>query len=453
MCGIAGISTSINSKINTRALAHELLVGIESRGSDASGFAFLDGNQNYIAYKDAKPGSQLPLSELPRRANTVILHTRLATQGTIANNGNNHPVLGPDGQVALVHNGVISNDYEFRTEFGGPFKGLPAVDSVVIPALIEQRGVGKAVQALSGYAAIAYLDNRYDDDILTLARLDYSPVHYTWLMDGTFVFASTKAILSAALRASNLDYGHIWEMDEETLFQVQRGVITFASDGYQMQEDDWARYRFGSATSGVRSSGGSESGSNYGNRHIGGSSGRYGVPSSFGNVEFDDDRFDDTDDNGVEYAYEYDPSTGMYKVIEGTSLGNRQVEFDPDEVAMAYAPESNSPVEPENILLGYYLELEGHAMEYYEEIEEVEDRLSALAQMDLPDNAILPHIDKRNRWVNYVVDMGHISSQNSMESWFADLALIDAHENPSTYSLQYVREGITDALIATGDAM
>lgn len=445
MCGIAGISTSINSKINVRALAHELLVGIESRGSDASGFAYLDQDNNYVAYKDAKPGSQLPLSELPRRANTVILHTRLSTQGSARKNGNNHPVLGPEGQVALVHNGVISNDYEFRHEFNGDFKGLPEVDSVVIPALIEQRGVGKAVEALSGYAAIAYLDSRYTMPILTLARLDYSPVQYTWLMDGTFVFASTKLILMEALEKSGLDYGHIFEMDEETLFQINRGVITFASDGYKMQEDDWARRSFGAATSGHAG------GSNYGNRHIGGSSNRYGIGSTFGNVEFDDDDYE----SDVSYSYEFDPSTGMYRVIEGTNMqtGGRAFTTDPDEVAMAYAPETNGPTDEDNILLGYYLELEGYNLEYFDELEELESRLSELAGMQLPDDALLPHITKQNRWVNYVKDMGHIGSKSSMESWFADLSLIDEHENPAVYSLQYVREGITDALIATGDAM
>ena len=75
-----------------------------------------DGSTGF--YKQPRPGSQLSLGELPRDARTVILHTRFATQGSTSDNRNNHPVISPEGNIALVHNGVISNDHLLRGDLG-----------------------------------------------------------------------------------------------------------------------------------------------------------------------------------------------------------------------------------------------------------------------------------------------------------------------------------------------
>jgi hypothetical protein len=459
MCGIAGFSMSPNSTVNVRSLAHELLSAIQFRGSDASGFAFTKGGTSGV-YKNDQPGGQLPLSELPRRAETVILHTRYATQGAVTDNRNNHPVLSPEANIALVHNGVISNDYEFRANMGGEFSGLPAVDTAVIPALIEKYGLKAAVPMLEGYAAIAYLDDRDEDKrTLHLARLESSPVAFTWLLDGSFVFASTKGLLEGALLMAGLEYGHVFEMAEEMYLRVAGGIILESDDGYQMQENWYAQSRWASATAG---GGGGKSAI-----ATGGSENTYtGIGSSFGNVVFDDDNPNDDSSQGYFWNAEtktYDP------VEEGWGQDYRsKVTTNADEIAMAYAEgetdangdrrrvfirnkdgelvEQNPDDDRDPDLQGYYIRLEDSSMDFFETIEELEDKLQWLSGLNLWDDCPFPDAERKQRWTNFVVDMGQITNSDGMESWLTDLAMVDTHESPNVYNLQYVRDGLSSIM-------
>jgi hypothetical protein len=198
MCGIAGFSLSVDSTINARKLSNAMLTAIEDRGYMASGYAFHhEGVHGY--HSAAQPGSSLPLKFMPRKARTVILHTRLATHGAVTDNRNNHPVTSPAGNIALVHNGVIYNHNQVRSKVDG---NLPDVDTSVIPAVIEQQGVA-SLNLLDGDAAIAWLDKR-DQGTLHLARYQHSPLCVAQLEDGSFVFASTEQLLWRVLIQLNL---------------------------------------------------------------------------------------------------------------------------------------------------------------------------------------------------------------------------------------------------------
>lgn len=219
MCGIAGFSLAPNSKIKARELSNALLTAIEDRGYMASGFGFHhDGIHGY--HSAATPGSSLSLKHMPRKAKTAILHTRLATHGSVEDNRNNHPVTSPDFNIALVHNGVIYNHADVRTQLTG---NLPPVDTSVIPALIEQRGL-QAIDELDGDAAIAWLDKR-DPDMLHLARYQHSPLTMAQLDDGSFVFASTEALLWRALIQLDLPPTWMYTASELEYFTIKFGVI------------------------------------------------------------------------------------------------------------------------------------------------------------------------------------------------------------------------------------
>lgn len=452
-----------SSAVNTRELTHHLLSAIEYRGSDASGFAFVKGDSDVGIYKAAVPGSQLPKTEMPRRATTGILHTRLATQGSKNFNENNHPVLSPSGNIALVHNGVIANDWEFREELNygtGPlWEGLAAVDSAVIPALIEHLGLKDGVAKLEGYAAIAYIDANQDDtDVLHLARLDYSPVAFTWLYDGSFVFASTKPLLAGALYAARLDHGHIFEMPDSTYFKVKAGVVQVLMEDVEMQEDLYTRYRWSKHTSGVQvptGTVGSEATSNHRNPS--------GIGSSFGNVEMFDDDGNPTEEDEDNFVSEWD------KDYRNQYNETRAFTDDPDEVAMAMAPETNGPREgwsavwlrdgegelflshyapndPEDAVQGFYISLEDGTLEYKESIEEVEKYLDWLCNLGLYENAPFPDTEHKLKWTNHVIDMGHIDTANGLNSWLADMAPIDRFESRAVRNLEFMREGLKDIL-------
>jgi len=97
-----------------RALAHRLLVELaaasEERGVDAAGFAALTSRGELIWRRQPGPARALfqgpEFARLRRRHIPLAIgHTRHATKGAPAINGNNHPHLA--GDWALVHNGHI----------------------------------------------------------------------------------------------------------------------------------------------------------------------------------------------------------------------------------------------------------------------------------------------------------------------------------------------------------
>jgi hypothetical protein len=231
MCGIAGFSLVPNSKINARELANALLTSIESRGNMASGYAWAKADGQHGDYRQAVGGSQLPLKELPRNAKTVILHTRFTTHGPASDNRNNHPVTSPDGKIMLTHNGVIWNEQSLRAmELKEIRSQLPMVDTSVIPALLQVRGLD-GLKELQGDAAIAWLDTD-TKDVLHLARLQSSPVAYAWLIDGSFVYASTAAHLFYALDSLDLFWIGAYPqpfatMDELDYFKITGGSVQF----------------------------------------------------------------------------------------------------------------------------------------------------------------------------------------------------------------------------------
>jgi len=221
MCAIAGFSLSNNSKISPRRLSHALLVEMDVRGNQASGFAWQSASGSGLFKKDVA-GANLSLKSMPKDVGVAVLHTRYATHGSTKNMANNHPVLSPDRQIALVHNGVIWNHNTVRSFIDAK---LPEVDTAVIPALLSQypNDLSK-LEMLDGDASVAWLD---EDERLTLkvARISHSPLCVAQLVDGSFVFASTESILMSALKSIGLKPIYLENVPERTLLTVRGGRL------------------------------------------------------------------------------------------------------------------------------------------------------------------------------------------------------------------------------------
>lgn len=203
MCGITGIhfkdprDKGISQRQFER-LVDELLLGIESRGRDATGLLVVDANgvpELTKADTDATKFIQWR-GTLPRRVRTVLGHTRLATQGKPENLDNDHPVQY--GTCYAVHNGHVFNDAELFAEHS---LGRNAeVDSEIIPALFDKFGLDKAhlaLQELDGNVATAVVDPARFPNQMILAKGYQSPVHYVETKYG-LVFASTEEALHKA---------------------------------------------------------------------------------------------------------------------------------------------------------------------------------------------------------------------------------------------------------------
>ncbi len=116
MCGVFGRIGGLPMK--EWSLAHRLMIELaiahECRGTDAAGYAALTSGGRLLWKRQPGPARDLFGSAdfaILRRHNVTLAigHTRLATTGAPAVNGNNHPHLAGDrgAEWAVVHNGFI----------------------------------------------------------------------------------------------------------------------------------------------------------------------------------------------------------------------------------------------------------------------------------------------------------------------------------------------------------
>ena len=135
MCGIIGITS-------TKPVAGKLTQGVrrlEYRGYDSVGVATLNGQAVELRKGVGKVDQvdrELSFADAPGL--TGIAHCRWGTHGGITKN-NAHPHLSPNGQIALVHNGIIENFLDLKQmllDEGHAF--LSDTDSEVIVHLIER---------------------------------------------------------------------------------------------------------------------------------------------------------------------------------------------------------------------------------------------------------------------------------------------------------------------------
>ena len=163
MCGIVGAV----AKRNIVPILIEGLKRLEYRGYDSCGVATLANDRlerlRSVA-RVADLSSQIEKKHLA--AETGIAHTRWATHGAPVTS-NAHPIFSR-GEIALVHNGIIENHEELRTELearGYVFE--TQTDTEVIAHLVHSLyaaslfdAVRRAVKRLTGAYAIAVLSKR-----------------------------------------------------------------------------------------------------------------------------------------------------------------------------------------------------------------------------------------------------------------------------------------------------
>ncbi len=336
MCSIAGFSLSNVSKVSPRKLSHALLVEMDVRGNQASGFAWQSTNGSGL-FKNDVAGARLSLRSMPKDADVAVLHTRYATHGSIKVMANNHPVLSPDSQIALVHNGVIYNHNTVRTYIDAK---LPEVDSSVIPALLSQypNDLSK-LEMLDGDASVAWLDES-ERMTLKVARISHSPLCVAQLKDGSFVFASTESILMSALKSIGEKPVYLENVPERTLLTVRGGrldqVEALPEQNREYEEKfDYSTSHYRNLTSGNKSASGEVC-----DVAVGATGGRY-LASDLGDVFIPSDWYDEDYDGDVpSYANEFPPvenyrvnEFGEYFDLDGQFMGS----FD-DLVEMGYLP-------------------------------------------------------------------------------------------------------------------
>ncbi|HEY5558787.1 MAG TPA: glutamine--fructose-6-phosphate transaminase (isomerizing), partial [Steroidobacteraceae bacterium] len=175
MCGIVGA-------VADRDIVPILIEGLkrlEYRGYDSAGVAVLNGGTEVSRLRAV--GKVAKLSEAliatPTSGHLGIAHTRWATHG-VPNERNAHPHVSRDG-VAIVHNGIIENHEELRTELERlGYEFTSETDTEVIAHRIHHHlgatkdlfaAVQRTVAELQGAYSLAVLWGQ-DPDCIVLAR-------------------------------------------------------------------------------------------------------------------------------------------------------------------------------------------------------------------------------------------------------------------------------------------
>jgi len=177
MCGIVGY-------IGDKKAYPVLIKGLsrlEYRGYDSAGIALLENKDTLNIYKRQGKVQDLVdyVADLSTEGNLGIGHTRWATHG-LPNDVNAHPHESGDGNIVLVHNGIIENYDVIKKELekrGHSFK--TETDTEVLVHLIEEiknkanvgiaEAVRMALKEVHGAYAIAVI-SKEDPDTIICAR-------------------------------------------------------------------------------------------------------------------------------------------------------------------------------------------------------------------------------------------------------------------------------------------
>lgn len=222
MCGIVAY-------IGPREAYPILIKGLkrlEYRGYDSAGVALLNGVMNVYKTKGKVSDLEGVAEGKPLSAHLGMGHTRWATHGE-PNDINSHPHLSQDGELAIIHNGIIENYATLKEallERGHEFKS--DTDTEVLIHLIEEikknTGVGLdeavrlALNEVVGAYAIVIM-SRCEPTKLIGARKG-SPLVVGIGLDGEFFMASDASpIIEYTKDVTYLEDGEIASITEGML--------------------------------------------------------------------------------------------------------------------------------------------------------------------------------------------------------------------------------------------
>ncbi len=180
MCGIVGY-------IGKQEAANVLLGGLkrlEYRGYDSAGIAVLNGSLSVVKQK----GNVASLKEAIGKSDGMVSdatigigHTRWATHGDPSDR-NAHPHVNTEGDIALIHNGIIENHSALRIEMEkNGYRFSSDTDSEVLVHLIDhlwksipfldfEGAVRQALTVVEGAYGICVISGREPDKIIVARK-------------------------------------------------------------------------------------------------------------------------------------------------------------------------------------------------------------------------------------------------------------------------------------------
>lgn len=220
--------------------AHVVVDGLrrlEYRGYDSAGIAVLSDGAIKVAKAAGKLARLEELLEIaPVTGSVGIGHTRWATHGA-PNDLNAHPHTDPTGRFVVVHNGIIENFHELRTELiaaGQVFTSDTDTEILVHLVALEYDGdladaVRKAVARARGAYALVVMTSEEPDKIVAVRKT--SPMVIGIGENETFLASDIPAVLHRTRRFKLIEDGEMVIID-------RNGAVIETIDGDPVDREE-----------------------------------------------------------------------------------------------------------------------------------------------------------------------------------------------------------------------
>lgn len=252
MCGIVGAA----GQRNVTGILIEGLNRLEYRGYDSAGLAIIDDNGVLQVRKNAGKVAGLvdTLVKKPAAGVLGIAHTRWATHG-VPNELNAHPHIS--GDVAVVHNGIIENHNELRSELMGfGYQFVSNTDTEVVAHLIHhlltstpslKQAVQQAITRLDGAYALGVI-SIHEPNVIIGTRSG-SPLVVGVGIEGNFIASDQMALRQVTDRFIFLEEGDVVELNKESYTivdhsdsPVKREIVTLSGGDDAMDKGGYRHY-------------------------------------------------------------------------------------------------------------------------------------------------------------------------------------------------------------------
>lgn len=249
MCGIFAYK---GYQKNAPKIVFEGLKNLEYRGYDSWGIAWKKDHKISVHKERGKISEASDKAFKNEQSTLAMSHSRWATHGKVTQK-NAHPHQSSDGQITVIHNGIIENYVELKKELGSKrFKSQ--TDTEVIAELISEfcqkmdfeAAVKKACTRLEGrYAFIAMSE---ENDQLIAARRG-SPLILGVAPDEWFLASDIPAFLAHTQEVNYLDDDQMVVIGEEAKFidlltdsEIKKRTITIDWTEEEAQKGDYDHF-------------------------------------------------------------------------------------------------------------------------------------------------------------------------------------------------------------------
>ncbi|MCL4344804.1 MAG: glutamine--fructose-6-phosphate transaminase (isomerizing) [Candidatus Thermoplasmatota archaeon] len=221
MCGIIGYS----GKVNGIPLILKGIKGLEYRGYDSFGIAFVDSNHLFVKKNAGKIDEIIEEFDMNSlKSNMGIAHTRWATHGkSIYKNA--HPFMDCNENFAVVHNGIIENYMEIKKNLKG-HKFKSETDSEVLVHMMEDytreglsllQATKRILSEITGSSAFAFISLR---DNKIIAAKNGSPLVFGIGKESFYISSDVPSLI---------DYTNRF------IFMADGDIVQFSSKSYKIE--------------------------------------------------------------------------------------------------------------------------------------------------------------------------------------------------------------------------